>query len=211
MASSISAYTKGSLIGGLTGGGLIFVLFSEHGSMIIDWLANNFGASIIAFFLVSVAFFWFLAKLSEELKNKVSASQIAQTEAFIDFSISAVLGIGVIWTAIGMRSALMFGLSHAEDAMSLGPFALLERLVEGGILTALTTTIVGGVLNYLFRFIKHFVVGHALEVHHMEEIIKSDQDIRDDLSHIRAYLKILVDRSTPSSPSSLKPPKGDEK
>ena len=59
-------------------------------------------------------------------------------------------GIGVIWTAIGMRSALIVGLSDLDSAMAaqLGSFEILRRLIQGGILLALSTTIFGAVGGY---------------------------------------------------------------
>jgi hypothetical protein len=87
--------------------------------------------------------------------------KIAQADHLVDIWINLFFGIGVIWTAIGMRGALLEGLGNlnAQSAAKLGAFSILKRLVDGGILLALSTTIVGAVGGYLLRLVKSLVVG----------------------------------------------------
>ena len=51
----------------------------------------------------------------------------------VDIWINLFFGIGVIWTAIGMRGALLEGLGdlNSQSAARLGAFSILQRLVDG--------------------------------------------------------------------------------
>ena len=75
-------------------------------------------------------------------------------------------GTGVIWTAIGMRSALIFALGDRDAALQQGAFAMLERMIDGGILLALSTTIFGGVGGYIMRVYKTVILGTQLQQHY---------------------------------------------
>jgi hypothetical protein len=99
----------------------------------------------------------------------------------------------VIWTAIGMRSALLYALGDPDIATQAGAFAVLQRLVEGGILTALTTTIVGGVGGYMMRVLKSSLLGTRLsryyeeqEQHHGNRVEALLADIRESVNGVRA-------------------------
>ncbi len=130
-----------------------------------DWLVTNLRLSIIPFSLILVLYILAL----KNLNNKLGASPrtvdaVAQAEYLTDIWINCFFGIGVIWTAIGMRSALLSGLSglDAATAHELGAFTILQRLVEGGILLALSTTIFGAVGGYLMRIYKAMIFGGRL-------------------------------------------------
>ena len=69
--------------------------------------------------------------------------------------------LALFWTAIGMRSALVYALGDPETTAADGAFNLLRNLVDGGILIALSTTIFGGVGGYLMRVSKTVFVGNA--------------------------------------------------
>ncbi len=80
-------------------------------------------------------------------------------------AITTFFGIGVIYTAIGMESALLTalgGISGAEDAARQGAWQILRKLVDGGLILALSTTICGGIGGYALRLLKHAVVGRRL-------------------------------------------------
>ena len=68
-----------------------------------------------------------------------------QLDHLTDIWTTLFFGTGDIWTAIGMRSALIFALGDRDVALQDGAFAMLERMIDGGILLALSTTIFGGI------------------------------------------------------------------
>lgn len=88
-----------------------------------------------------------------------------------------------------MRSALLYAIGEPESAAQAGAFTILTRLVDGGILTALTTTIVGGIGGYLMRVIKSSSLGNRLnhyyerlEQRHADRVELLLSDIKDSLS-----------------------------
>lgn len=121
-------------------------------------------------------------------------SEILTLDARTDMAITTFFGVGVIYTAIGMESALMNalgGIAGAEEAARQGAWEILRKLVDGGLILALSTTIFGGAGGYLLRLLKHGVVGHRLsEVLVAEErqreslLTRMSEDLRD----IRAAL-----------------------
>jgi hypothetical protein len=88
--------------------------------------------------------------------------QIVELDQLLDVWIHLFVGIGVIWTAVGMRSALQAALGDPGEALVDTAGSVLQKLVDGGILLALTTTIVGGVGGYLMRLGKTMTVGARL-------------------------------------------------
>lgn len=74
-------------------------------------------------------------------------------------------GVGVIFTAVGMRSALVgsLGQMDASQASEIGAYGILQRLIDGGILEALTTTIIGGAGGYLMRVSTLLMIGHPIQ------------------------------------------------
>ena len=73
-------------------------------------------------------------------------------------------------------------------AAQSGAFAVLGRLVDGGILTALTTTIVGGVGGYLMRVLKSSYLGTRLSRYYEEQEQRHAARVEDLLRDIRASL-----------------------
>ena len=118
-----------------------------------DWLRRNLGMSVLPFGITLALYFHTLRTLARKLAKKEPQNEVAQQDHLADVWTSLFFGIGVIWTAIGMRSALLYAIGDPEVAAQAGAFAILERMVDGGILTALTTTIVGGIGGYLMRVI----------------------------------------------------------
>jgi hypothetical protein len=107
---------------------------------------------------------WSLHSLQQRLQDGSPLHKVAQADQLTDIWVGLFFGIGVLWTAIGMRSALLYALGDGVAAMTGGGAAdLLDRLVRGGILTALTTTIVGGAGGYLLRLYKTIKVGDRLK------------------------------------------------
>ena len=95
----------------------------------LSWTYANLRMSVIPFFLAFLFYCHSLWRLKRFLKDQcVSAEKIAQTEHLVDIWINLFFGIGVIWTAIGMRGALLVGLGDldAESAAKLGAFSILR-------------------------------------------------------------------------------------
>ena len=134
-----------------------------------DWLAwtyTNLGTSIPVFAILLLAFFFSLRRLRSHLENDRPIDEVVQLDHLTDIWTTLFFGTGVIWTAIGMRSALLFALGDPDATIQQGAFAVLERMVDGGILLALSTTIFGGVGGYLMRVFKSISLGAALQKHY---------------------------------------------
>jgi hypothetical protein len=158
-----------------------------------EWTRRNLGLSVLPFAITLGLYVHSLHALAGRLDEGTPANEIGQLEHLTEVWTSLFFGIGVIWTAIGMRSALLFALGDPVMAAQAGAFAILTRLVDGGILTALTTTIVGGVGGYLMRVIKSSYLGTRLsryyeqqEQHHAARVEHLLCDIRESLGCLAA-------------------------
>ncbi len=131
------------------------------------WITVNLGHSVWLFVIVLVLFTLKLRHLSQILQQTtVPAEQskdVAALDQMLDVWIQVFIGVGVIWTAVGMRSALQAALGDPASALEDSAGNVLRKLVDGGILLALTTTIVGAVGGYLMRLGKTIFVGAALQ------------------------------------------------
>jgi hypothetical protein len=127
-----------------------------------EWTQRNLGLSVLPFGITLGLYIYSLHALTKRLADNAPQNEVAQLEHLTDVWTSLFFGIGVIWTAIGMRSALLYAIGDPTAAAQSGAFAILARLVDGGILTALTTTIVGGIGGYLMRVIKSSYLGTRL-------------------------------------------------
>jgi hypothetical protein len=164
----------------------VAVLEVPRVQMLLEWSRRNLGLSILPFGITLGLYIHSLRALRQRLDDNRPLDEISQLEHLNDVWTSLFFGIGVIWTAIGMRSALLFALGDPEVAAQAGAYAVLQRLVEGGILTALTTTIVGGVGGYMMRVIKSSLLGtrlsryyEAQEQHHASRVEVLLSDIRE--------------------------------
>ncbi len=168
-----------------------------HIQDILLWAYANLRLSVIPFTFILILYLRKLRKLNALLDDAdVRTTEVFQTERWVDSAVSLFFGIGVIWTAIGMRSALLFALGGLDQttAVHLGAFEILRRLVDGGILLALSTTIVGAVGGYLMRVGKTVVVGAKLQEHHSRlasaPADRFDQRLRNierDVARISSY------------------------
>ena len=113
---------------------------------------------------------------------------VVRVEQLIDLCASLFFGIGVIWTAIGMRGALLSALGDTDDAAALGAMGVLQRLVDGGILLALSSTIVGGAGGYLMRAMKHVLFGRQLTALYMRTSALSQDANLEVLERIERHL-----------------------
>ncbi len=133
-------------------------------------LQRNLQGSVIPFALVLVVYLCLLQRLQLLLREPQPVlDKVVRHEQLLDLSANLFFGIGVIWTAIGMRDALIHGLGDPVVSATAGAFTVLQRLVDGGILLALSTTIVGGAGGYLMRIIKSVVLGEKLTALYMRE------------------------------------------
>ena len=192
----LTAGAFGSLIGGSA---LLYILsrsevliFSDDRlpslSHWLEWAYVNLGSSIPVFALLLLAFFFSLNRLRTRLEQDGPINKIVQLDHLTDIWTTLFFGTGVIWTAIGMRSALIYALGDPNATVQLGAFAILERMVSGGILLALSTTIFGGIGGYLMRVYKAITLGAELQ-HRYDQAARVDTaNMRDSLSRIEQHL-----------------------
>lgn len=144
------------------------------------WLTINLGAARWLFLAVATAWCMGMAVLLGELeRNPIRAKRIAALDQMTDLAINLFVGIGVIWTAVGMRDALQAALGDPTGGAPESADAVLRALVDGGILLALSTTIVGGIGGYLLRLLKMLLAGAPLHQHYEQE---QRADLRELLS-----------------------------
>ncbi len=154
----------------------------------LHWAYTNLGSSIPVFAVLLIAFFVTLGRLRRWLDDERPVNQIVQLDHLTDIWTTLFFGTGVIWTAIGMRSALIFALGDRDAALSQGAFAMLERMIDGGILLALSTTIFGGVGGYLMRVYKTITLGADLQ-HCYDRAARADtSEMRESLQRIERHL-----------------------
>jgi hypothetical protein len=165
---------------------------------VLAWTYENLRLSVIPFFLTSLCFAGALMRLKRLLSDPgVSADKVAQTEHLVDIWTNLFFGIGVIWTAIGMRGALLEGLGdlNSQSAARLGAFSILQRLVDGGILLALSTTIFGAVGGYLLRLVKSLTVGSRVKAYYNQLSEQQAASVHRVLQSIDDRLSQMVPKS----------------
>lgn len=154
--------------------------------VLFEWSRRNLGLSVLPFGITLGLYIHSLRSMHQRLDDNPPLEKISQLEHLNDVWTSLFFGIGVIWTAIGMRSALLHALGDPGVATQAGATAVLQRLVDGGILTALTTTIVGGVGGYLMRVIKSSLLGTRLSRFYEEQEQQHASRVEALLCEIRA-------------------------
>ncbi len=162
---------------------------------VLSWTYDNLRLSVIPFSLTLLCFTGSLLRLNRYLADPaISAEKVAQTEQLVDIWINLFFGIGVIWTAIGMRGALLEGIGdlNSQTAAQLGAFSILQRLVDGGILLALSTTIFGAVGGYLLRLIKSLTVGTRIKAFYHRLAQQEAESVNQVLQSIDHRLEELV-------------------
>jgi hypothetical protein len=147
------------------------------------WAWRNLGYSLPCFMALLVLYSHSLERLRAALAESASPETVRQAEHLTDVWTSLFFGVGVIWTAIGMRGALVEALSDG----GAGGVEVLERMVDGGILLALSTTIFGGVGGYLMRAWKTLAVGAELARY-------EERERGRDLAALRASLSAIERR-----------------
>ncbi len=154
----------------------------------LSWAYTNLGSSIPVFAVLLIAFFVTLGRLRKCLDDGRPVNQVVQLDHLTDIWTTLFFGTGVIWTAIGMRSALIFALGDRTLALSQGAFAMLERMIDGGILLALSTTIFGGVGGYLMRVYKTVSLGAELQQRYDCAARADTSLMRESLERIEKHL-----------------------
>ena len=199
----LTAGTFGTLIGG---GALLYVLsryevisFADNrvpslGGW-LDWAYMNLGSSIPVFAVLLLAYFFTFGRLVTLLEDDGPLDQVVQLDHLTDIWTTLFFGTGVIWTAIGMRSALIFALGDPEPTYVQGASAILKRMVEGGILLALSTTIFGGIGGYLMRVYKAVSLGSALQRYYDRAARSDTSSMRSSLERIKEHLDSSVAKS----------------
>ena len=154
----------------------------------LHWAYMNLGLSMPVFALLLLAYFITLGRLRHALDDERPINQVVQLDHLADIWTTLFFGTGVIWTAIGMRSALIFALGDRDAALQQGAFAMLERMIDGGILLALSTTIFGGIGGYLMRVYKTITLGTRLQ-HEYDKAARADtSEMRASLQRIETHL-----------------------
>jgi len=154
----------------------------------LTWVYANLGMSIPVFATILMIYFISLARLRERLNGNLPIDQIVQLDHLTDMWTTLFFGTGVIWTAIGMRSALIFALSDPDATIQQGAFAVLQRMVDGGILLALSTTIFGGIGGYLMRVHKSIVLGRVLQQRYDHAARVDTSSMCESLQRIEQHL-----------------------
>jgi len=167
--------------------------------VLFEWSRRNLGLSVLPFGITLGLYIHSFRMLQKWLDDNRPLDEISQLEHLNDVWTSLFFGIGVIWTAIGMRSALLFALGDTEVAAEAGATAVLQRLVEGGILTALTTTIVGGVGGYLMRVVKSSYLGRKLSRYYEEQEQRHTARVEHLLRDIRESIVCLSATPSPAA------------
>ena len=162
---------------------------------VLTWIYANLKLSIIPFSFTLLMYGVALIRLMNYLKDeRIPVEKIAQGEQQVDIWINLFFGIGVIWTAVGMRGALLEGIGdlNAQSAAQLGAFSILQRLVDGGILLALSTTIFGAVGGYVLRLVKSLAVGIRLKAYYNHLAEQQAASLQKVLQSIETQVGQLV-------------------
>ena len=163
------------------------------------WIATNLGHSAWLFAVVFTLYSMNLARLKRLLGETPSLSEVVELDQLLDVWIHLFVGIGVIWTAVGMRSALQAALGDPGEALVDTAGSVLQKLVDGGILLALTTTIVGGMGGYLMRLGKTMGVGASLHGFYVTHYAQDLQTLIEVTSRIEARLPSESPANAPAS------------
>lgn len=168
-----------------------------------QWLEVNLGHSVWLFGVVLTLYVLNLRRLRQLLDGDPEFRQVVELDQLSDVWTHLFVGIGVIWTAVGMRSALQAALGDPGGALADSAGSVLQKLVDGGILLALTTTIVGGVGGYVMRLAKTAVVGAALQGYYDSMARREARKLLRATERIEARLGALKRPTTGAHRSEL--------
>lgn len=140
-------------------------------SVPVPWLINPWSfiyrhlrLSIVPFGFLFSLYIYLICMIRRYLRQEeTKLSEVTYYERLLNTTITTFFGVGVIWTAVGMETALISALDSVKDGLNesteLNARGLLERLVNGGLLVALSTTVFGGICGYLLRLLKTVLLG----------------------------------------------------
>jgi hypothetical protein len=133
--------------------------------------------SLIPFSVLLLAYVVLVRRICALLRNgSAEPQELLYYDRLLNATIATFFGVGVIWTAIGMETALVDALSAVDgsrQAASLTAWDLLDRLVNGGLLLALSTTVFGGFCGYLLRLGKIVLIGRDWDRIMLQETARS--------------------------------------
>lgn len=163
------------------------VRLQDHVAEAMSWTWQNLGFSLPVFSMVLVLYCVSLGRLRDALDRSAAPDEVRQADQMSDVWTSLFFGVGVVWTAIGMRGALVEALTGA----GAGGVEVLSRMVDGGILLALSTTIFGGIGGYLMRVWKALSLGADLARYYERENGRDLAALRASVSDIQHRLECL--------------------
>ncbi len=194
MFPGMASYLGGALVGFAMGllAMLVYLPWQETDllTQTSEWLVLNMGQSIWPFATVLTFYSANLIKLNRLIKQDAAYKHVVQLDQLSDVWIHLFIGIGVVWTAIGMRSALSTTLD-APGAFVEGAGQILSQLVDGGILLALTTTIVGAIGGYLMQLMKTISLGARLTGYYHQEERTEFNELLQQLTRIESHLSAM--------------------
>ncbi len=179
------------LLYALNAGGVIILTTPELPTLtqLLNAIYSNLQESLLLFAAVLLLYVVKFRQLQRELALPApNLQRVISAENTTDLCANLFFGIGVIWTAIGMRGALVAALSHPVAAAQEGAFSILQRLVDGGILLALSTTIFGGIGGYIMRSCKTLLLGGTLHSFYLTESRRQGENIHASLLRIEAMV-----------------------
>jgi len=189
-SSAVSAvYFALAILGGVV---LTFVMSIAVGSVlsvqaVTNWITINLGLSAPLFMILTALGWSYVGRLKDTVTEaQTPPARIAHLEQRIDLIVALLFGVGVLYTAVGLRAALVQAIDTSSDHSASD---MLAALVNGGILGAMTSTIVGGVLGYSLRMLKLFRVGHALDAYYSEQDLQVIERREDILKEILSELR----------------------
>src|SRR5690606_11818201 len=115
-------------------------------------------------------------------------SAVVELDQLTDGGVHLFIGIGVIWTAVGMRSALQVALADPEHALAGSAGPMLKKLPGGGLPVAASPTTVGAAGGDVRRRAKTLSVGAAL--HEYYERLQH-RDMRELLATVQRLERAL--------------------
>lgn len=191
----LGGFTAGTVLGAaIAAAALLFTQSNSSfspatsGAPLLRWLEVNLGLSVWLFAIVLMLYGLNLSRLRRLLEQSPVPREAVELDQLSDVWIHLFVGIGVIWTAVGMRSALQAALGDPADALTDTAGNVLRDLVDGGILLALTTTIVGAIGGYLMRLGKTLLVGARLQTFYDSQQTEHMQALIDAAVRIESRL-----------------------
>lgn len=162
---------------------------TEQLAGIVLWLRQNLGSSVAPFALIGLCYAISLGRGIRNLAHGRS-DEAAYSVGTLQLWAGCFFGIGVLWTTIGIRDALLHSLGDlsSSTAASVSAYELMQRLVEGGVLTALTTTVIGGAGAYLMSILTHVAVLAPVQKHGEREDARHRAEVLSLLAQTRTAL-----------------------